>query len=240
MTIELDSYGFPIGSGIFETIKTVDGKPIALARHMRRVIASAKELGISLPSEERIRQELAEVLHSESFAMGRLRLSFANSVFHISHLEYEELSEPAVLNFHSETVDGSVHKKFPYDDRFAILKSARDEGFDDSILFNAKNEVTETAVANLVFRINESWVTPPISAGLLPGVVRAVAIESCGVGVRSIHISEVPEIQSGFLLSSLRIAQPVAFIGDMKLEMGESSRELEAQIRAHLQPVSVG
>ncbi len=29
MTIELDSYGFPRTSGIFETIKTIDGKPIA-------------------------------------------------------------------------------------------------------------------------------------------------------------------------------------------------------------------
>ena len=41
MTIELDSYGFPRTSGIFETIKTIDGKPIALARHMRRAVNSA-------------------------------------------------------------------------------------------------------------------------------------------------------------------------------------------------------
>ena len=240
MTIELDSYGFPIASGIFETIKTVNGAPIALARHMRRVVTSAKELNLSIPDEESIRQELSQVLSAEKYPFGRLRLSFANNLFHISHAEYEELENPSRVNFFSETVSGSIHKRFPYNDRFAILEAARDEGFDDSILFNAKNEITETAVANLVFLINRSWVTPPISAGLLPGVVRAVAIEECGIGVRAIHISEVPEIQSGFMLSSLRIAQPIAFIGDMKIEIGESSRELEAQIRAHLQPVSIG
>lgn len=240
MTIELDSYGFPMASGIFETIKTVDGAPIALARHMRRVITSAKELNISIPDEENIRLELSQVLSAQKYPVGRLRLSFANNLFHISHAEYEELENPSRVNFFSETVPGSIHKRFPYNDRFAILDAARDEGFDDSILFNAKNEITETAVANLVFLINGAWVTPPISAGLLPGVVRAVAIEECGIGVRAIHISEVPEIQSGFMLSSLRIAQPIAFIGDMKIEIGESSRELEAQIRAHLQPVSIG
>jgi len=240
VTIELDSYGFPMASGIFETIKTVDGAPIALARHMRRVITSAKELNISIPDEENIRLELSQVLSAQKYPVGRLRLSFANNLFHISHAEYEELENPSRVNFFSETVPGSIHKRFPYNDRFAILDAARDEGFDDSILFNAKNEITETAVANLVFLINGAWVTPPISAGLLPGVVRAVAIEECGIGVRAIHISEVPEIQSGFMLSSLRIAQPIAFIGDMKIEIGESSRELEAQIRAHLQPVSIG
>ena len=240
MTIELDSYGFPRTSGIFETIKTIDGKPIALARHMRRVLTSAAELGITLPDEERIRVQLSEVLRRQKFATGRLRLCFADNLFHLSHEEYEELQTPSNLNFYSETVTGLIHKKFPYDHRFAILKSARDEGFDDSILFNAKNEITETAVSNLVFRIDGAWVTPPITSGVLPGIVRAVAIEECGVSVRPIHISEVPEIQSGFLLSSLRIVQPIAFIGDMKLEIGQSSGELEALIRAHLQPVSVG
>jgi branched-chain amino acid aminotransferase len=240
MTIELDSYGFPRTSGIFETIKTIDGKPIALARHMRRAINSALELGITLPDEESIRVQLAEVLSAQKFATGRLRLCFADGLFHISHDEYEELASPSNLNFYSETVAGLIHKKFPYNHRFAILKSARDEGFDDSILFNAKNEITETAVSNLVFRIEGAWVTPPITSGVLPGIVRAVAIEECGVSVRPIHISEAPEIQSGFLVSSLRIAQPIAFIGDMKLEIGQSSRELEALIRAHLQPVSVG
>ena len=46
--IDLDSYGFPKSSGIFETIKTVDGAPIALGRHMRRAVESALELGIGI------------------------------------------------------------------------------------------------------------------------------------------------------------------------------------------------
>lgn len=240
MTLEVDAHGFPKASGIFETIKTVNGRPIALARHMRRALSSAAELGITLPDEERIRRELMAVLSEDTFAVGRLRLCFADNLFHISHAQYEELTEPGRLNFYSETVPGLLHKVFPYDHRFSIIQAANDEGFDDSILFNGKNEITETAVANLVFRVEESWVTPPISAGVLPGVVRAIAIENCGVTVRAIHISEIPEIQSGFMLSSLRIAQPIAFIGDMKIEIGDASRELESQIRAHLLPISVG
>ena len=240
MKIAVDSYGFPRTSGIFETIKTVDGKPIALARHMRRALSSAAELEISLPDEESIRSEIIQVLESSHCASGRLRICFGKDLFHITHEEYQELETPSRLNFFSETISGSVHKMFPYDNRFAIIDAARDEGFDDSILFNSKNEITETAVSNLAFYIAGTWVTPPITSGLLPGVVRAIAIEECGVAVRPIHVSEVPEIQSGFLLSSLRIAQPIAYIGDMKIEIGDASRELESQIRAQLQPVSVG
>jgi len=239
-TIELDSHGFPKASGIFETIKTVNGAPIALGRHMRRALESALVLGISLPSEELIRAELLRVLEENPHEVGRLRLCFGQNLFHLSHERYTELNEPARVNFYSQTVVGEVHKLFPYDYRFALIQAANDEGYHDSILFNEKNEITETAVANLAFLISGEWVTPPISSGILPGVVRAIAIENCGVKVRPIHVSEIPEVESGFMISSLRIAQPISHIGDMKLKIGDASRDLEEQIRTHSQPVSVG
>jgi branched-subunit amino acid aminotransferase/4-amino-4-deoxychorismate lyase len=240
VTTQVDKYGFPLASGIFETIKTVDGNPISLNRHMRRALDSARELGITLPSEEILRDELVSVLSGNRYAVGRLRICFWKESFSVTHQEYEELTEPARVNFRSETVHGSVHKQFPYDDRFEILESAKDEGFDDSILFNSKNEVTETAVSNLVMRIADQWVTSPITSGLLPGVVRGIAIEECGVKVRPVHISEIPEIESAFLISSLRLAQPISHIGEMKLKIGEASLELKAQIIASSKPLSVG
>jgi branched-subunit amino acid aminotransferase/4-amino-4-deoxychorismate lyase len=239
-TIDLDSYGFPKSSGIFETIKTVECAPIALGRHMRRAVESALELGIGIPSEEFIRSEMIRTLSENPHPIGRLRICLGQNLFHITHDSYAENTEPARLNFYSQTVIGSIHKKFPYDDRFALIEAANDEGYNDCILFNDKNEITETATANLAFLITDQWVTPPITAGILPGVVRAIAIEECGVKVRPIHISEIPEVESAFMLSSLRIAQPVSHIGDMRLKIGDASRHLEEQIRSHSQPVSVG
>jgi branched-subunit amino acid aminotransferase/4-amino-4-deoxychorismate lyase len=207
---------------------------------MRRALDSARDLGISMPSEEVLRDELAQVLSSTRYTTGRLRICFWNENFSITHHEYEELTEPARVNFKSESVQGLTHKVFPYADRFEILEAARDEGFDDSILFNRKNEVTETAISNLILRISEQWVTPPITSGLLPGVVRAIAIEDCGVKVRPVHISEIAEVESAFLVSSLRLAQPISYIGDMKLKIGEPSLELREQIIASSKPHSVG
>lgn len=240
MNCKLDEYGFPVGSGIFETIKTINGDPISLNRHMRRAVDSARDLGILLPDEETLRSELEILLASTRFSVGRLRICFWSEGFSVTHDEYQELEQPARVNFRSETVGGSVHKMFPYDKRFEILKAANEEGFDDSILFNSKNEVTETSVSNLAVRISDQWVTPPITSGLLPGVVRAIAIEECGVKVRPVHISEVSDIESAFLLSSLRLAQPISHIGEMKLEISEASLELKAQIIASSKPSSVG
>lgn len=240
MSVELDGYGFPKAAGLFETVKTIDGKLIALNRHMRRAIDSALELGITMPSEDEIREEIKKVLIERPHPVGRLRLCFAHNLFTVLHDPYIDKPEPMRLNFFSETVNGAIHKQFPYDNRFAILEAAQLEGFDDSILFNGKNEITETAVANVAFLIDGLWVTPPITAGLLPGVMRAIAVENCGVKVRPIHISEIPEVKSALVLSSLRVAQVISHIGQMKLEMGDASRKLEADIRSYCEPLSVG
>jgi branched-subunit amino acid aminotransferase/4-amino-4-deoxychorismate lyase len=239
-SFQLDAYGFPKSTGIFETIKTVAGQPVALERHMRRALISSRELGFSIPGEEEIREAVARAIKELPHAIGRLRLFFGKQFFSISHLDYQEINAPARLTLYSRSVEGLIHKQFPYDFRYSLLESAHAEGFDDTILFNRKNEVTESAVSNILFRIDGKWVTPPISAGILPGVIRAISIERCGVRVRSIHVTEIADVQSAFLISSLRVAQPISHIGDMELEIGQPSQLLEAEIRANYQPVSLG
>ena len=237
----LDKYGFPHGSGIFTTIRTIDNQVIALNRHMRRVIKSADELGLNIADEETIRREIIELLSNQPHESGRLRLCFSPQGHYFSHDAFHPTEEPARITFWSDSVDvqAVAHKRFPYSHRLAIRESAQFEGYDDALIFNEKNEVTETSVSNIVLRINDQWVTPPISAGILPGIMRQISIENCGVHVRAIHVSEIPEVTSAFLLSSLRIAQPISHIGDFKVEIGEPSQVFEAKMREKAIPVSV-
>lgn len=232
---------FPEGEGIFETMRVENGEVAELGRHMRRALSSAATLEISFPNEEELRRELAEAISSENFPIGRLRVCFAKSGTNITFAVYEEESEPARLTFHSVTskADGLLHKKYPYDSNFAILDEAQDYGFDDAVIFNSRNEVTETAISNIAFLIADRWVTPPISAGILPGVMRAVAIERCDIEVASIHISDIPQCTAALLLNSLKIARPVSHIGDYQLPNLAQAVEKASQIRGKVQYFSV-
>ena len=100
--------------------------------------------------------------------------------------------------------------------------------------------MTETGLSNLAFLFNDQWLTPPISSGILPGIMRAVAIERCGVQVRNIHISEIPDASEVTLLSSLKIAQPVVQIGELRLACGAQSQAFTSQMREKVEYFSVG
>lgn len=235
-----DERGWMTGSGVFETIKTVDNLPWALSRHMRRVVASAQRKEIKLPSEDQIRSGVELLLSDQVFQQGVIRLSFSeDGNWSAAHLEYETLIEPAKLVTYEKSLksQGQPVKSFPYDHRLEILKFAQNAGADEAIVVNDQGRVCEGSVTNLLLRIEDEWITPPISDGVLPGIVRALVIENCGVLVRSISESQLEDVSSGFLLSSLRIAQPIASINGRELLQ---SPEFQAEIEAMALRTSVG
>lgn len=207
--------GWLQGSGIFETIKTVDGKPWALSRHMRRALDSANRVGITLPDEESLRSAISELLATEVHSVGALRVSFdTKGNWAAVHQRYEEKKDAAKLTVvkNYDVGNGIPMKTFPYTQRLEILREANSHGFNEAIVVNSQGRVCEGAVTNLVLKINDQWCTPPLSDGVLPGVMRALVVEYLQVQVRAIKEEELATVESAFLLSSLRIAQPVASI----------------------------
>ena len=232
--------GWMVGTGVFETIKTVDNKPWAFSRHMRRAVSGAQQFGFRVPSEELIRSAVEQLFETETHAHGLLRLSFGdNGSWSAVHLAHEPATQPAKLLTYSQevTIQGQLVKSFPYNHRLAILEAIKLLGADEAILCNDKGKISEGAVTNLLLRIGDKWVTPPISDGVLPGVMRALVIEYCGVSVRSVDWSEILRIESAFLLSSLRIAQPVSAIDGRDIEQ---SLDFKSEIEAMALRTSVG
>jgi branched-chain amino acid aminotransferase len=236
----LDEKGWMKGSGVFETIKTVDNKPWALSRHMRRAVSSAQRLGIAIPTEDYLRDSVERLLEHERFEEGVLRLSFSSDGnWSAAHISYEGWSTGAhVVTYKKQvpTIKQPI-KSFPYDHRTNIFSEVKAQGADEAIVLNEQGQVSEGSVTNLLFLLDGDWITPPISDGVLPGVMRALVIEYCGVLVRSISASDLPSVQSGFLLSSLRIAQPIASIDGRELIQ---SPDFQVRIEAMALRTSVG
>jgi branched-chain amino acid aminotransferase len=219
--------GWLSGHGVFETIKTVGNKPWAMSRHMRRAVTSAQQLGFRIPSEDLVRNSVEQLFMNQQYPFGLLRLSFGrNGNWSAVHLPYEPATQGAKLLTYDTAiaVQGQPIKSYPYDYRLEILEAIKVVGADEAIVCNDKGKICEGSVTNLLLRLDDKWVTPPISDGVLPGVMRALVIEYCGVSVRSIDKSEIQQVQSAFLLSSLRIAQPVISIDGREVEQSSDFR----------------
>jgi branched-chain amino acid aminotransferase len=120
-----------------------------------------------------------------------------------------------------ENASMAGHKALPYKENLDLLNQARAGGFDDGIRLNMAGYICESAVANVMMKVEGRWITPTLSSGCLPGITRAVAIEWFGISEEDLLGSEISTIESMFLLSSLKNLQPVEFLNGRKLDMSE-------------------
>ena len=76
--------------------------------------------------------------------------------------------------------------------------------FDDILLFNKKDEITEFTIGNFVFEMDGQLFTPPISCGLLAGTFRAELLETGKIRELAISKNELQHCKNMFLINSVR------------------------------------
>jgi para-aminobenzoate synthetase/4-amino-4-deoxychorismate lyase len=76
--------------------------------------------------------------------------------------------------------------------------------FDDVLLYNENNELTEFTIGNLVAEIDGELFTPPISCGLLAGTFRSLLLEMGKINERLIHTDELVKCSKLYLVNSVR------------------------------------
>ena len=85
-------------------------------------------------------------------------------------------------------------------DAFTPLKA----GVFDTVLWNGQREITECTRGNLAMRLDGRWVTPPLACGLLPGVGRALALQSGRLVESVVRLDDLPRVQDWAFVNSLR------------------------------------
>jgi branched-chain amino acid aminotransferase len=70
--------------------------------------------------------------------------------------------------------------------------------------------------------------------------MRALLIEKADVSVRQIEAGQVSTIKSGFVVSSLKIAQPIAQIDGRNLQISPESEQMRSLFAATALATSVG
>lgn len=75
---------------------------------------------------------------------------------------------------------------------------------DDVLLWNDRQEITESCIANIVCKIDNQLLTPPIECGLLAGTFRNYLLDQGKIKEAKLKLSELKECESIYLINSVR------------------------------------
>lgn len=217
MQITFDE-GYQFGLGFFETISVEHGQPIFLSWHLERLCRSMEEFGIE---QDICPEQISEFLASRETEHHALKImvSKANKIFTMRPNPYTEmhLQKGFRLSYSSvyrnETSPLVFHKSMNYGDCILEKRRAGSLGADEMIFLNSRGEICEGTTTNIFFVKNGTIYTPPLSCGLLPGILRHFLMESFPVEECILRKEDASQMDECFVTNSLMGVMPVTALG---------------------------
>ena len=150
-------------------------------RHLQRLRASAAYFGFAWNEEKIVAtmdDALAQLLPDTKYRM-RLALRQQGECT-VQYTRLAVLDEPVrLLLAPRPTLSNDLflrHKTSVRSTYDAAWRAAEAQGAFDMLFFNERGELTEGGRSNVFLKLQGQWVTPPLSSGVLPGVMRAVLL----------------------------------------------------------------
>lgn len=195
--------------GLIETMRTDRAGIRFLDRHLARLSASARELGLACPLDA-VRSALTRAAWGLE-AASRLRL----------HLEPDGCFEvtvgplpppaagPQAIVIAAQRLDSSdpwLRHKTTCRQVFEAARAGISDypGVVDAVLLNERDELCEGAIANIFLLLDGRLLTPAPGCGLLPGVMRGHVIEAYGAEQAVLQARDLQRAQRLFLSNSVR------------------------------------
>ena len=246
---DLRDRGLLLADGVFDTSLVVCGTVILRSAHVNRLVGDAAAIGIAIDRKkinDLLDNNLAEdhsgVLRTTVTSGPAERWSFNTQMIPPTVLlslsplnksdQFKSISLQTSLIRRNSTSLTSRHKTLAYTDNLAALRAARANGYDDALFLNTCGNVCCTTIGNLFLKFGNAWATPPVSDGVLPGVMRQwimqIALEiGLRVVERTITEDELQSVEAAFMMNSARLAAPISKINERELP-AKLSEELKS------------
>jgi len=267
--VSVFDHGFLYGEGVYETLRTYNRKPFLLERHVRRLHNSAAMIALGVPlSDNQMADRIAETVEHASGAVPAdtewyIRVLVTRGV---GELTYDPAATPipsvvlivkphveppaelyangvrviisSIVRNHPETVNPMIKSNNLMNCALAMQEGYK-RGAYEVLMRNYRGELAECALSNFFIVKAGAALTPPLSAGLLPGITREFMWDvgkAAGIPISEavIHDSDVFAADEVFLTGTTREVMPIVEVDTRKIGTGlpgPVTKELHATFR---------
>jgi branched-chain amino acid aminotransferase len=233
--------GLLSGWGVFSTIRVTSGLLFAWERHWARMKHDAELLRVPFPEDsEEVRRLLLELVRANQVSSATLRVVVVRNrggiwegpgldrdydliALTTQPKDWGEGARLAVVPQarHSACMFAGA-KSLSWAMNLCWHEMAKARGYDEALLLNEHDNVSECTSANIFVAHGGRVLTPPLSSGCLPGVTREVLLTDIRVpGVvfeeRDLKLADLEEADEIFITSTTRDLLPVLSIEGLRL-----------------------
>ncbi|HYH28477.1 MAG TPA: aminotransferase class IV [Actinomycetota bacterium] len=232
-------HGLLVGDGAFETIRVYNGVPFAMTRHLERLETSAAALGIVIPARQTLREASGAVLRANGLAEARVRITVTAGRAPLGSARGPGPPTVVVAASTLDPVEPTIAVAIPpwprsersalagvksisYAENVVALAWAHERGAGEAIFANLAGNLCEGTGTNVFLVEDGRLLTPPLTAGCLAGVTRALVLEIAPrLGIDTTEqdrqAAALSGAQEAFLTGTTREVQPISSVDGHEL-----------------------
>jgi branched-chain amino acid aminotransferase len=272
-SIPVFDHGFLYGEGVYETLRTYHGVPFLYDRHARRLRQSAALMSLPVPFEDAellagIRRTMAA--HPGGLAESYIRVLLTRGVGELSYnpaacptptvviivkpfqappektfTDGIRLSLVSVRRNHPQALNPMIKSNNLLNNALAMQEAIRSDA-EEALMRNQHGDLVECSQSNFFVVRDGAVLTPPLAAGLLPGITREFVLEladELGVPAREERLmpDDLRTADEAFITGTTREVTPVVRVDDLTIARGVPgaiSQRLLAEYRARAEQLS--
>ncbi len=242
--------GLLYGDGLFETMRAYGGAIFRLGPHIERLLRGAEALKFPFSLDARALAEACEqVVVANELAEAYVRLTVTRGVGGLPS-ELHASPAPTVLavarEFHgypAELCESGMSasiarvrrnassplsrlKSLNYLDNLLMRATAGEAGAQEALTLDFEGRVVEGSASNIFLVKDDRVSTPPVSAGVLPGITRDCVLEQCSeLGIEAAETTfsaqELARADEAFLTNSLMEVMPLTEVEEAPVGGGQ-------------------
>jgi len=250
--ISVFDHGFLYGEGVYETLRTYNRRLFLFDRHARRLRRSASMIALDLPfRDDDLRQAITDTMaHAPFDGEAYVRILVTRGV---GDLTYDPKATPSAtlaiivkphvdppasayrdgvavaivdtVRNHPGSVNPMIKSNNLMNNALAMQEAIRRGAF-EGVMRNYRGELAECTQSNLFVVKDGAALTPPLGAGLLPGITREFLFDvgkDVGVEVREqvLRDEDLFGADEAFLTSTTREAVPIVTVNARPIGTGK-------------------
>jgi branched-chain amino acid aminotransferase len=270
-SVSVFDHGFLYGEGVYETLRTYHGEPFLYDRHTRRLRRSSELMALPVPFEDA--KLLADIRKTIAAHPGGLPESYIRVLLTrgVGELTYNPSATPvptvviivkpfpappartftegitvslvSVRRNHPLALNPMIKSNNLLNNALA-MQEALTRGADEALMRNQAGEIVECSQSNFFIVRKGGLLTPPLVAGLLPGITREFVMElAADLGIPAREATLTPDdlrtADEAFITGTTREVTPVVRVDDLAIGSGRPG-EISKRLLARFQEIALG
>jgi branched-chain amino acid aminotransferase len=267
-SIPVFDHGFLYGEGVYETLRTYHRIPFLFDLHQERLRRSAALLSLPVPftDDELLAQISATMAAHKGLNEAYIRVLLTRGVGELTYnpaacptpstvIIVKPFPEPPARTFtdgitvalvgvrrnHPAALNPMIKSNNLINNALAMQEALR-SGADEALMCNQAGDVAECSQSNFFIVKGRRVITPPLEAGLLPGITRAFVLEMArdeGFEAleEAVSVADVRAADEAFITGTTREVTPVVSVDTHRIGTGRPgavSQQLLAAFHARV------